>query len=247
MTSAAAPPLEALEALGALSKSPQARPRSHERACACCSPPRPSASPRQARAQQPVVLVVSGPSGVGKDAVVRLLQQRRPSVRFVVTATTRPMRPGEVHGVDYLFVGRPEFEALIRDGELLEHALVYGEHKGIPKSQVRDALAGGCDVVLRVDVQGAATMRRLLPGAVFVFLAAESEEALVRRLVSRQTELPDKLALRVATAREETRRMSEFDYVVVNEEGQLQRAVDSLAAIIDAEKCRVHRAPLPAL
>ena len=178
---------------------------------------------------------------------MRLLQQRRPSLRFVVTATTRPMRPGEVHGVDYLFLARREFEALLERDELLEHALVYGEHKGIPKAQVRDALAGGCDVVLRVDVQGAATMRRLLPGALHVFVVAESESALVQRLISRKTEPADKLALRVATAREEMRRISEFDYVVVNAMGEQTHAAAQLASIIDAERCRLGRTPLPAV
>lgn len=184
---------------------------------------------------------------VGKDAVVRQLQARRPETRFVVTATTRPMRPGERHGVDYLFVSRPEFDSLIARDELLEHALVYGEYKGIPKSQVRDALAEGHDVVLRLDVQGAATMRRLLPCAVFVFLVAESEAALAQRLMSRKTEPPDKLRLRVATARDETRRMDEFDYVVVNAQGRLDAAVDALCSIIDAERCKVHRQQPPQL
>ena len=178
---------------------------------------------------------------------MRQLQARRPAVRFVVTATTRPKRPGEQHGVDYLFVSRPDFDALIQRDELLEHALVYGEYKGIPKSQVRDALAGGHDVVLRLDVQGAATMRRLLPGAVFVFLVAESDAALAPRRMSRKTEPPDKLRLRVVTARDETRRMGEFDYVVVNSQGKLDAAVDALCSIMDAERCRVHRTPLPQL
>jgi guanylate kinase len=181
---------------------------------------------------------------VGKDAVVQALQRRRPATHFVVTATTRAQRPGEAHGVDYLFVSREEFASMVTRGELLEHALVYGDYKGIPKAQVRDALAAGTDVVLRLDVQGAATMRRLLPSAVFVFLAAESEAALVARLVSRKTEPADKLLLRVATAREETRRLSEFDYSVVNAQGQLERAVDDLCAIIDAERLRVSRAPV---
>jgi len=198
----------------------------------------------QAPPQQPVVLIVSGPSGVGKDAVVRLLLQRRPALRFVVTATTRPKRPGEVHGVDYLFLQRSEFDALLAKDELLEHALVYGEYKGIPKAQVRDALALGCDVVLRLDVQGAAKMRSLLPGAVLVFLVAESEVALVQRLESRQTELPEKLALRAATAREEMRRIQDFDYVVVNAQGRVEEAAERLAAILDSERCRVKRLSL---
>ena len=176
--------------------------------------------------------------------MVQALQRRRPGTHFVVTATTRPQRPGEQHGVDYLFVSRDAFAAMVDAGELLEHALVYGDYKGIPKAQVRDALAAGTDVVLRLDVQGAATMRRLLPAAVSVFLAAESEAALVARLVSRKTEPADKLLVRVATARDETKRLAEFDYAVVNAQGQLERAVDDLCAIIDAEKLRVKRAPL---
>jgi guanylate kinase len=181
---------------------------------------------------------------VGKDAVVHALQQRRPDTHFVVTATTRAQRPGETHGRDYLFVSQEAFAGMIAAGELLEHALVYGEYKGIPKAQVRDALASGRDVVLRLDVQGAATVRRLLPGAVAVFLVAESEAALVGRLVARQTEGAAALLLRVRTAREETRRLAEFDYCVVNAQGRLEAAVDDLCAVIDAEKLKVARAPL---
>ena len=185
----------------------------------------------------PAVIVISGPSGVGKGAVMRRLQE-------VVTATSRAMRPGEQDGVDYFFVTTEEFEAMISDGELIEHAVVYGEYKGIPKQQVRDKLAMDTDVVLRLDVQGAATVRTLIPGAVFIFIAADSEANLCRRLVSRKTETPEKLAVRVETAREELGRMGEFDYVVVNEEGRLDEAAGKLASIIDAEKMRPGREPL---
>lgn len=135
-----------------------------------------------------LVIVISGPSGVGKDAVIRRLQEKRPDLYFVVTATSRPMRPGERDGVDYFFVTREEFESWIDNGRLLEHAVVYGEYKGIPRQQVEDALDRGTDVVLRIDVQGAATMRRLLPGLVSVFIVADNEAELVQRLVSRKTE-----------------------------------------------------------
>ena len=134
------------------------------------------------------MVVISGPSGVGKDAVIQRLQAKRPDLYFVVTATSRAMRPGERDGVDYFFVSRAQFETWISEGRLLEHALVYGEYKGIPRAQVEDALAGGTDVVLRVDVQGAATVRRLLPGLLSVFLVAESDAALVQRLLARKTE-----------------------------------------------------------
>jgi guanylate kinase len=186
----------------------------------------------------PAVIVISGPSGVGKDAVIRRLQELRPELHMVVTATSRGMRPREVDGVDYFFVSTAEFEEMIEQGELIEHAVVYGEYKGIPKQQVREKLAMRTDVVLRLDVQGAATVRGLIPGAVFIFLVAESEASLARRLVARKTETPDKLALRVQTAREETARVSEFDYVVVNADGKLDETAGKLAAIIDVEKMK---------
>ncbi len=190
----------------------------------------------------PLVLVVSGPSGVGKDAALAALRARRPDLRFVVTATSRAMRPGEVHGEDYLFVSRTEFEAWIADGRLLEHAVVYGEYKGIPRASVDAALAAGVDVVLRVDVQGAAAARALLrPRPVTVFLAAGSEAALVARLAARKTEPLDRMLVRVATARAEAARVGEFDYVVVNAEGRLGETVDALEAILAAEKARVDR------
>ncbi|CAI5493643.1 unnamed protein product [Closterium sp. Naga37s-1] len=194
---------------------------------------------------QPLVVVISGPSGVGKDAVIKCLQETRPDIHFVVTATSRERRAGEVDGQDYIFVSREEFEAMRDGGELLEHAVVYGDYKGIPKKQVRDSLARGTDVVLRIDVQGAATMRSLLgSSAVFVFLVAETEHALVQRLVRRKSESVEKLLVRVGTAREELGRRGEFDYVVVNAEGQLEATVDTLCSIIDAEKLRAHRPAL---
>lgn len=162
----------------------------------------------------PLVLVISGPSGVGKDAALAALIAARPpgSLRTVVTATTRAMRPGEVDGVDYRFVPHALFQAWLEAGALLEHALVYGEYKGIPRSSLEDALGDGCDVALRVDVQGAAALTTLLPGAVRIFLAAESEAALVRRLTARKTEPVDALATRVGTARQEVGEAGKFDY-----------------------------------
>eukprot|EP00239_Pterosperma_sp_CCMP1384_P001211 CAMPEP_0197845544 /NCGR_PEP_ID=MMETSP1438-20131217/2464_1 /TAXON_ID=1461541 /ORGANISM="Pterosperma sp., Strain CCMP1384" /LENGTH=370 /DNA_ID=CAMNT_0043456883 /DNA_START=223 /DNA_END=1335 /DNA_ORIENTATION=- len=189
--------------------------------------------------EKPLVIVISGPSGVGKDAVIKQLQAERPELHFVVTATSRGMRQGEVDGVDYFFVTKEHFEEMIDQGELLEHAVVYGEYKGIPKQQVREALQTKTDVVLRVDVQGAAAMKRMMPEAVFIFLVAESEHALVQRLVSRKTETMDKLVVRVKTAREELQRLEEFDYVVVNKDRELHKSVALIGSIIDAEKARV--------
>eukprot|EP00793_Prasinoderma_coloniale_P004204 PRCOL_00006380-RA len=190
-------------------------------------------------APSPLVVIISGPSGVGKDSVIKRLQELRGDrLHFVTTATSRPPRPGEVDGVDYFFVGRDEFERMIADDELLEHANVYGDYKGIPKSQITEQIARGGDVVLRLDVQGAATIRKLLPESVSIFITAESEAKLASRLVGRKTEPPHKLVERVGTARDELTKMDEFDYVVVNAQGELERTVHELGAIIDAEKLR---------
>ncbi len=187
----------------------------------------------------PLLIVISGPAGVGKDSVIQRMQERGYRFHFVITATDRPPRPNEVDGVDYFFVTTEEFDRMERDGELLEHAIVYGQHKGIPKQQVREALASGVDVVMRLDVQGAASVRRLVPEAVLIFLTASSFDELRRRLERRGEDTPAQLRERIATARQEMERVTEFDYVVVNREGQLEQAVDDVLAIIRAEHCRV--------
>jgi len=163
---------------------------------------------------------------------------------FVVTTTTRPRRPGEVDGVDYHFVSMAEFADMIDQDELLEYAIVYGDYKGIPKRDVRQALASGQDVVMRVDVQGAATIRRLVPQAITIFLIAESEQDLMDRLSQRKTESPEALKMRIATARKEMLRLPEFDYVVINRRDRLDETVQQVAAIIQAEKCRTDWEPV---
>ena len=195
-------------------------------------------------AQEPKVVVISGPSGVGKDAVIEGLKRVRRDMHFVVTATSRAARTGEVDGVDYFFVSTEQFEEWIEQKQLLEHAVVYGEYKGIPKQQVEEALKKNTDVVLRIDVQGAATVKRMIPHAISIFLVAESEASLVKRLVSRKTEPLDKLVIRVDTARDEVKRLQEFDYVVVNEEGQLDKCVETISSIIDADKARCEQLPV---
>ncbi|HEB64521.1 MAG TPA: guanylate kinase [Chloroflexi bacterium] len=190
---------------------------------------------------EPLLIVISGPSGVGKDTVIQRMKERQLPFHFVVTATTRPPRPTEQHGVDYFFVSHDEFAEMIEHDELLEYAIVYNDYKGIPKAQVREALASGKDVVMRIDVQGAATIRSLCPQAVLVFVTTRSEEELVARLKARKTETPEGLKLRIATARKELQHMKEFDYVVVNPEDQLDEAVDTLLAIIHAEHHKVEQ------
>lgn len=193
----------------------------------------------QPRTHVPLLIVVSGPSGAGKDTVVQRMQERGLPIHFVVTATTRARRPGEVHGRDYWFVSSEEFARMIEHNELIEYAIVYGDYKGIPKAQVREALASGKDVVMRLDVQGAETVRKLVPDALLIFITTESEEELVKRLNARETETPDSLAIRIATARKELMRVEAFDYVIVNHDFQLEDAVDTVRAIITAEHHRV--------
>ena len=187
----------------------------------------------------PLLIVISGPAGVGKDALLNRLKTMGPPLHFVVTATDRAPRPGEVHGVDYYFFSTAEFLRMEQEGELLEHAIVYGQHKGIPKRQVREALASGKDVIMRVDVQGAATVRQVAPEAVLIFLTASKEE-LAERLRRRGGDSPEQLAIRLSKAHEEAEYMQEFDYVVVNRDSKLDRAVAQVMAIIEVEHCRVH-------
>jgi guanylate kinase len=188
---------------------------------------------------QPLLIVISGPSGAGKDTVMQRMKERGLPFHFVVTATTRPKRANEVHGRDYWFVSKEEFARMINEDELIEHAIVYGDYKGIPKQQVREALASGMDAIMRIDVQGAETVRRMAPEALMIFLTTDSEEELVHRLETRKTETVDSLAIRIATARKELKRVDAFDYVVVNHEFQLDETVDIIRAIIDAEHHRV--------
>lgn len=193
----------------------------------------------------PLLIVISGPSGVGKDTIARRLIDRRPdNFYFVVTATTREPRPDEVNGRDYFFVSSDEFARMIENDELLEYALVYNDYKGVPKQQILDALESGKDVIMRVDPQGAATIRKLIPNAVFIFLIAESEEAMVTRLRERKSETPEGLSLRIATARQEMKRIGEFDYCVVNAQEQQEEAVDEILCIMKAEKSRVEQQPI---
>ena len=192
----------------------------------------------------PLLVVISGPSGVGKDAALERMKERRLPFHFVVTATTRPPRPGEVHGRDYLFLSKDEFAEMIEHDELLEYAVVYDDFKGVPKQQVRDALASGLDVVMRVDVQGAASLRASIPGAVTIFISTASEDELKERLTARNTETAESLKLRIATARKELQRLHEFDYYVVNHQGALDETVDKIVAIIEAEHCRTAQKPM---
>ena len=187
----------------------------------------------------PLLIVISGPAGVGKDSLLKRMQERGEGFHFVVTATDRPPRPGEVHGVDYFFISTEEFLSMEQQDELLEQAIVYGQHKGIPKQQVRQALESGKDVIMRIDVQGAATIRQVVPNAATIFLTAPSEREQVQRLRERGSDSLVQLEERIRTAQKEMNALQTFDYVVVNRHGQLDEAVNQVLAIIEAEHCRV--------
>jgi guanylate kinase len=193
---------------------------------------------------QPLLIVISGTSGIGKDAVLRGLKDRNLPLHFVVTATSRDPRPDEVDGRDYFFFSPEEFKKRIDNNEFIEYAMVYNQYKGAPRWQVDDALRSGKDVVLRVDVQGAETYRKLYPEAVLIFLIPNNIDEWFGRLKARNTETPENLKIRVDTAKQEVSRIDLFDYVVVNADRQLERAVDDIIDIIKVEHHKVHHRKL---
>lgn len=187
---------------------------------------------------EPLLIVLSGPSGVGKDVTLQALKKRNIPLHFVVTATTREARPEETHGVDYFFYSKEEFQAMIEANELLEYAIVYEDYKGIPKEQVRKAMQSGLDVILRVDVQGAAKLRELNPDAVLIFLLPSSVEEWHERLNNRQTETEESMKIRLNKVKWELEYLPIFDYMVVNRHNCLDEAVDTIIDIIHAEHHR---------
>ena len=184
----------------------------------------------------PLLVVISGPSGVGKDAVLERMKALDVPYHFALTATTRPRRDNEVDGIDYVFVERDEFQDMIAKDELLEWAEVYGNLYGVQKSPVREALARGQDVILKIDVQGGDNIRRLVPGAVYVFLAPPDMGELESRLTQRRTESQETLKVRLKTAATEMEEAAKYDYVVVNRTGQLDEAVEEINTIIRRER-----------
>ena len=188
----------------------------------------------------PLLIVLSGPSGVGKDTVLNRMKGLEVPFHYMVTVTTRPRRTEESHGVNYYFLSEVEFQKMLKQGELLEWAKVYGHWYGVPKQPVKQALERGEDVLVKVDVQGAATIKKLLPGAVLIFLASLSMEEQVERLRERQTESAAERQLRIETVREEMNYLPLFDYVVVNRQDEIDAAVAQIRAIVTAEKCKVN-------
>lgn len=189
-----------------------------------------------ARSEKPLVVILSGPSGVGKDAVLSRMKQLGSPYHFTVTATTRTIRTGETDGVDYIFVSKETFSRMADADGLLESANVYGNMYGIPRDQVTKALEAGQDVVVKIDVQGAATIREILPDALFIFLAAPEMSEVASRLKRRMTESPEALQRRLDTALKEMEEAPKFDFIVYNREGRIDDAALEIGSIIDRER-----------
>ena len=188
---------------------------------------------QSARARRGLLIVISGPSGVGKDALVARMRAARPGRHYAVTATTRGMREGERDGVDYHFVSRDRFEGMIGDGELLEWALVYGNYYGVPRAEVEEALGRGRDVVVKIDVQGAATIRGIVPDGVFIFLMPPSVKELARRLMERGSDRGDALERRLAEAEREVEEAGKFDQVVTHKTNGTDEALGEVEACVE--------------
>jgi guanylate kinase len=191
----------------------------------------------------PMLVIISGPSGVGKDTIIEALQKRghRPAYRYIVTCTTRPRRPNEIDGVSYRFLSAGEFAALRDAGELLEANEVHGNWYGTPRAAVRTVLAGGHHAILKIDVQGARAVKSLVPEALLIFVVPPSFETLVEHLKARRTESAEQLEIRQRDAAIELARQDDYDYVVVNEEGRVDRTAERIEKIIAQEERRGSR------
>ena len=189
---------------------------------------------------KPLFIVLSGPSGAGKDALLTKMKESGYPLEYITTVTTRVQRAEEKDNVDYHFISTGKFQEMLKNNELLEWANVYGNWYGVPKEPIKQALERGRDTIVKVDTQGAATIKKIMPEAVFIFLMPPSREELATRLKQRHTESPSDLALRIKTVEEEIKQLPLFDYIVVNKQDKIDLAVSDITAIIAAEKCRVN-------
>jgi guanylate kinase len=187
----------------------------------------------------PLVIVISGPSGVGKDAILNLMKERGYPFFFTTTYTTRNKRAHEVDGQDYNFISETQFQELLKTDGLLEWAKVYGNYYGVPRAPVKEALSAGRDTIIKVDIQGAQNIKKVLPEAIFIIIVPPSSEELSNRLNKRRSETPADLALRLKTAESELQQVSLFDYSVLNPCDDIESAVQDILSILRAERCRV--------
>lgn len=190
----------------------------------------------------PLLVVITGPSGVGKDTVLARMKALHRSYHFAVTATTRPPRPEETDGVDYFFVSDQQYDDMLAKGEFLENAVVYAHRYGVPKPPIREALAAGKDVVMRTDIQGARYIKSVCPAAVTIFVLPPSWEELEWRLRSRAADSRQQQELRLRIARDEMAAAAEFDHTVVNDD--LNACVEEIEGILAAERSRRGRQPV---
>ena len=192
--------------------------------------------------KNPLLIILSGPSGVGKDATLAKMRESGYLFHYIVTVTTRPKRPGEIDRVDYRFISEEQFQKMVREKKLLEWAKVYGNFYGVPKEEIKKALQSGQDVIVKVDVQGAATIKNVVPEAVFIFLLPSSMQELTARLKQRNSHTSMKdLKLRLNKAEEEMASLPLFDYYVINHQNNIGLTVSQVMSIITAEKCRVNQ------
>ena len=192
--------------------------------------------PKQDNKKQPLIIIISGPSGVGKDAVIKRMKELKKPYNFIVTATTRPSRPNEADGIDYVFLSTREFKQRIQTGDFLEWAKVYSHYYGTSKKALADSLSTGKDTIIKTDVQGAKSIKKLLPQGIFIFIMPPSNEELSRRINRRKTETLKEIDLRLATAKREVKEAVHFDHVVVNEINQIDQCMNSIEEIISNKK-----------
>ena len=183
-----------------------------------------------------LLIVLSGPSGAGKDSICDILRGWYPTMHKVVTVTTRPVRPGEENGKDYHFISEPDFKHILETDGFVEHATVYDYSYGVPRIEIEDPLGFGLDVIARVDVQGAATLKRLFPESVLIFVSPGSIDETARRMKDRDLDTEAQQQQRTEVAASELDAAKDFDHIVLNETGKLEEAASQVAKIIDAEK-----------
>ena len=184
----------------------------------------------------PILFILSGPSGVGKDALLKRMQFEDFPIKYVVTTTTRNIRPGEIDGVDYLFISQKTFQIWVRQKKFLEYAEVYGNYYGVTKEQINKNLKIGLDVIVKVDVQGSFTLKNLFPDAISIFLIPGNNKELEERLKNREYKKNEDVILRLKIANQEMKHISAFDYVLMNRSGRLGNTLSNIIKIIETEK-----------